>query len=713
MLNPGQSMLRRVSALALLAFATRASAQDPLLTTVDQPANLPLPDCRVCGSCSATFPDASVPIEWAEILPQSVVPTAGTVTSIDLSGGDLPFTHPFGFDSDLRLIPDSPGNLLRSSNGGLLVSETEQGLLPPPWRPVVGDRVVIHGRWIIDCGHNDFHTEIHQPALIAAARVSKYTVDLFATCIAPPFLTRQTFAGSNRPLLPHLLVQLDPGRSLTPLEAFPNIDRIPFSRSFTATYDVRLHTLTADPNPQLHFHFSHRTGVSVQVARTDALHAEVTIALDRARYKPADLNCVTAQFSVTDVDHAWGVPEGTTLGLIFAAAGALPAFNPFKLAAGVLTSRCAVPDVSAPTAQATDNQIVLDDRQPFPVIGWVGTNVDPNPAADHCSPQQIAHCRSARDGCMDRIGGPGSPTPQQCSQGYQNCLHDCPPMPRLAQLVVTEVLVPPTDPGRFLIRIDGVNTQGVSLGNGESLGPQNLGIGPHTVAELGGIDGTNLSKYSVTIGGDCDVNGKVTLALGQTKTCSVTNARKSDPQCSPKCRSTWQNCLERTGEPGSPTPAQCGQGLQNCLSGCSSPQQPQPSQLTVRIDTVPAPDPGRFNLLIDGTAYVADGQNGASTGPRTLTAGTHKVGGTTAAGTDPTKYTISVGVDCAPDGNVWLRPGDNKTCVVTCSRRPPKPGCLQTCEDGREHCLNEVGGPGHPTAVQCAQGFRNCQDGCQ
>ncbi len=48
-------------------------------------------------------------------------------------------------------------------------------------------------------------------------------------------------------------------------------------------------------------------------------------------------------------------------------------------------------------------------------------------------------------------------------------------------------------------------------------------------------------------------------------------------------------------------------------------------QLEVTKALVPAEDPGRFNLLIDGTVYAESVQDGGSTGKQTVTTGTHQV----------------------------------------------------------------------------------------
>jgi fimbrial isopeptide formation D2 family protein len=51
--------------------------------------------------------------------------------------------------------------------------------------------------------------------------------------------------------------------------------------------------------------------------------------------------------------------------------------------------------------------------------------------------------------------------------------------------------------------------------------PVSVNAGVHTVSETGDAD------YSATIGGDCAANGTVTIALGQSKSCTITNNDKA------------------------------------------------------------------------------------------------------------------------------------------------------------------------------------------
>ena len=120
--------------------------------------------------------------------------------------------------------------------------------------------------------------------------------------------------------------------------------------------------------------------------------------------------------------------------------------------------------------------------------------------------------------------------------------------------------MPASDTGSFGLQIDGQTK--ATGGNGTTTGAVLVGVGAHTVSELG-ANGTALGNYSAVYGGDCDASGHVTLAAGEAKACTITNTRI-------------------------PT-------------------------LTVQKVLLPAADTGTFGLQIDGQTK-ATGGNGATTG---------------------------------------------------------------------------------------------------
>jgi hypothetical protein len=137
-----------------------------------------------CGSATGTYAadiltngpsGASVRYEWGDVVPGLQVEASGRVHDIAFgTSGDLPFTHPFGADLTFGTQLDDPftplaqvaGTGLGGNAPGVLHTEIPEGLIPhgaegkylPGFTPNEGDQVAAYGPWIIDCGHDDFHT---------------------------------------------------------------------------------------------------------------------------------------------------------------------------------------------------------------------------------------------------------------------------------------------------------------------------------------------------------------------------------------------------------------------------------------------------------------------------------------------------------------------------------------------------------------------------
>jgi len=190
------------------------------------PANPAEQAKEVCGSETAVFgselltgtPPSQIKVknEWGDIVPGKDMMVSGTVTDVEFSGGDLSIDHPFSTDFTFDVALDEPywplarelgsgepegtggahelhmelevGQLLHAlpqlegpAEGepwGLLPSE--QTVPPTPtldtqahenleaaYLPHEGERIAMRGRWIIDCGHNDFHAELHPITFMA------------------------------------------------------------------------------------------------------------------------------------------------------------------------------------------------------------------------------------------------------------------------------------------------------------------------------------------------------------------------------------------------------------------------------------------------------------------------------------------------------------------------------------------------------------------
>jgi Prealbumin-like fold domain len=191
-------------------------------------------------------------------------------------------------------------------------------------------------------------------------------------------------------------------------------------------------------------------------------------------------------------------------------------------------------------------------------------------------------------------------------------------------LTVTKVCVPASDPGLFDLLLDGtVVPNGTDVPCGGSRGPFDTTVGTHTVSENAGT-GTSLTDYTSTSGGDCAVSGSITLVLGDSKTCTITNVRLGEP----------------TGF------------------------------LTVEKVCVPAGDPGHFEIHVDGDK-VAELSCGETTEPIELPPGGHTVSEASGVRTSRSGYTTVISGDCAADGSVTVVANQTAHCTITNTRIPP------------------------------------------
>ncbi|HEV8462010.1 MAG TPA: hypothetical protein VGQ38_15025, partial [Gaiellaceae bacterium] len=180
-----------------------------------------------------------------------------------------------------------------------------------------------------------------------------------------------------------------------------------------------------------------------------------------------------------------------------------------------------------------------------------------------------------------------------------------------------KLCVPANDAGRFDLIVDTFVFADVSCG--DSTGEITLPAGRHVVREASGT-GTSLADYTTTIGGACAADGSITLVVGQSAACTITNTHRSAPA-------------------------------------------------TVTVDKlcVPVDDPGKFDLRVDGSV-VKRLSCGGSTGQIRVRAGLHRIGESSYAG-----YTTVIGGDCSPDGLVYVRAGHAVSCQITNVRKPPRP----------------------------------------
>ena len=160
---------------------------------------------KTCGSATDGYlaelihvspQNAKVKDHWADVVPGKDMMAAGVIEESSLGTGDLPFDHTFGSDLNFNLKLDDPyARLGQGGDGGdgTVHVELSEGLLPHTtaangpakgmeWQalsdgarqnltdgfvPQNGDRAVVMGRWILDCGHAPGGTEIHPVTFMA------------------------------------------------------------------------------------------------------------------------------------------------------------------------------------------------------------------------------------------------------------------------------------------------------------------------------------------------------------------------------------------------------------------------------------------------------------------------------------------------------------------------------------------------------------------
>jgi len=150
-----------------------------------------------------------IPYRLADVVDGNTKPTAtlgrqmmmsGTVDSDVFGTGDFPFDHPGASDFNMDVNPDPPYADISQSAGvptGVPMhtelaeawvphlptapsgpptgmtweenSEMARQEVQPGYFPHKGDRVIVQGRWVNDCGHPPFQTELHPLSFLAWA----------------------------------------------------------------------------------------------------------------------------------------------------------------------------------------------------------------------------------------------------------------------------------------------------------------------------------------------------------------------------------------------------------------------------------------------------------------------------------------------------------------------------------------------------------------
>lgn len=371
-----------------------------------------------------------------------------------ISTADVWFVHPFGNDFQYYIAPDPQyemlcggsntginpnnsdvdkeyneatqvarsgttnpdGSVKRKGFGlkadkGVIGVETDYLLVPQAFRDLIvdGARVATFGRWIVDCGHDDFHTEIHAPLLMAVAtpapppagRPPGASQMTRLQIMSRPYTVSQLFDGGTTNFAQHLLLEVAKVEDTTlgiphswRVEAHPKIltppcDGRPWVKLLVQPPPRPHHGPIGVPfgpqNLMVSFHFTHRAGVAVQVF--DAGNGTVGIIIVLGDMNPAVLPRNRGQN--VEWSQLETLEEAVYIGLEIADILTLKIASAVILALGIETDLYEAPSASSPL----DNQNVAapvpidalpqsaglseDDNQSFPVYGWLNVWWEP------------------------------------------------------------------------------------------------------------------------------------------------------------------------------------------------------------------------------------------------------------------------------------------------------------------------------------------------
>jgi uncharacterized repeat protein (TIGR01451 family) len=269
-------------------------------------------------------------------------------------------------------------------------------------------------------------------------------------------------------------------------------------------------------------------------------------------------------------------------------------------------------------------------------------------------------------------------------------------------------------PGEFTMNVDGTNVSDPSFPGDASGTTVTLNVGEYNVTE------DAFEDYTPSYSADCTG----TIALGETKTCTVTNDDDPDPSIGvvkdgPATAyegdlvtytfvvtntgdtvlndvnisddiATGEICASATLNPGQSTncsatyviPTPQVADVVNTVTACgTSPEDVEVCNtdthtldvlhptITVNKVVEDVSESGdTFNLQIDGTTEAADVGDGGTTGAVNVTPGAHTVGETGSEGVDLDDYDVTISGDCAADGSVTVVRDESAECTITNTR---------------------------------------------
>jgi hypothetical protein len=370
-----------------------------------------------CGSATETYAadvltngpsGAAVRYEWGDVVPGLQVYATGHVQGLSFgTTGDLQFTHPFGADMTFNTILDDPyrplGQVVGKGLSGIppssLHTEIAEGLVPhgtdgkylPGFTPNDNDQVAAYGPWVIDCGHDDFHTEIHPASVLAFAHAEGSTT--VSNVFSDPYVVTQLFnpdpakaadfADTGRThdpdtlIFPKYLVALILGMLGTGPAAYQGNDRLVSHMIIDpnrSIHDVTWYVCAPGAIPKggtlsVTSNFTKRSGVELTITKRDDIGcAEITVSQTPA-YTPMTLQRKDCELDWNalnvQADLALGRPG---LDIRKAIEGIVPASIVPNIERNPVVD-CYDPLQAPPVG--TSGTTVVNDNQPFPFYGQV------------------------------------------------------------------------------------------------------------------------------------------------------------------------------------------------------------------------------------------------------------------------------------------------------------------------------------------------------
>jgi hypothetical protein len=340
-------------------------------------------------------------LAWSGISEPKRVSVSGTVRTVQLSSGDLTFNHPFGVDYTMNLKLDPAyskaalllGTPIPNSAVSTLHVEIQQGLLPhsgtklqdfmPGYAPQEGDRIAAYGPWIIDCGHDNYQSELHELTFLAFGHQEGNATVSHA--FYNPYRQSGLLAGRGdltnyaywarfndptvKPFPPFLVSELlRVGHLKEPFH-----DRIEAHQMMKASYEPPVPWYVCAPGKgstlSYSYHFTVRSGVSISVApdtSTGCVKFTATIGGAYQPLTPIRKDCIDPWSQLNaQIQAALGDPTIDVKKLIEAQ---VPASFVPNVEHDPLVDCYDPLTVGAPGGSG-DRSVVTLDSQPFPFYG--------------------------------------------------------------------------------------------------------------------------------------------------------------------------------------------------------------------------------------------------------------------------------------------------------------------------------------------------------